>query len=235
MALLCACGDDTPSGDPDGGGPTGDGGPDAFDGETLTVTVLGTGFGDLRSNPAGIDCPGTCSAEFPRGEEIVVLAGTAQSTFMGWGGACSGPAICEVVLDGPLEVTGTFVRGDGTCASPYEMPRGEGGTYAAAMSGAGAIAGSCGGTGGVERVHAWEAPITGTATVTLTGDFTPASLYVREASCAGAELGCDAAAAQPVDLSVMFAAISGTTYQIVVDSGTQGAATKLYTLTIAVQ
>lgn len=237
VALAAACGgDDGPSDDPDGGGgPDVDAAIDALDTEVLTVQVLGTGFGQLRTTPDGIECPGTCVADFAVGEEIVVLAGTSGTTFMGWGGACSGPGICEVVLDTPLEVTGTFVRGSGTCALPYELPHGEGGVYTSVMTGNGAIAGSCGGTGGVERVFAWEAPFSGTATATLTGDFTPATLYVRPTDCSGAEVGCDTASAQPVDLSVMWSTIEGTTYDIVVDSGSQGATPKIYSLTIAVE
>ena len=234
LALVAACGGDDGPADPDAAVGV-DAGPDAVAMETLTVQVLGTGFGQLRTNPDGIECPGTCQAEFPRGTEIVVLANTSQTTFMGWGGACSGPAICEVVLDESLEVTGTFVRGSGSCAAPYELPRGEHGVYTGVMTGSGALTGSCGGAGGVDRVFAWLAPISGTATATLTADFTPASLYVRDGTCGGSELGCDTAGAQPVDLLVMWAAIEGTTYQIVVDSGSQGADPKIYTLTISVE
>jgi hypothetical protein len=154
---------------------------------------------------------------------------------MGWGGACSGPAICEVVLDEPLEVTGTFVRGNGNCALPYELPHGEGGVYSGVMTGTGANTGSCGSSAGTERVFAWEAPINGTATATLGTDFTPASLYVRTTDCAGAEVGCDSATAQPVDLTVMWAITQGTTYDLVVDSNTQGATPKIFTLTISAE
>lgn len=230
LLLAASCGDDGPPAQPDGGGGP-DGGPDAADTETLTVQVLGTGFGMLQTNPDGIDCPGeTCVADFPRGTEIVVLAGTTGTTFMGWGGACSGPAICEVVLDGPLEVTGTFVRGDGDCALPYEIA--QDGTYSGVMTGTGVNAGSCGSSAGTERVFAWQAPLNGTATATLTTDYAPAALYVRPNSCSGAEVGCDSASATPVDLTVMWSTIQGTTYDIVVDSNTQGETPKIYTLTI---
>jgi hypothetical protein len=233
LAATAACGDDGPPDQPDGGGPVADAGPDAIDTETLTVQVLGTGFGMLRTNPAGIECPGTCTAEFPRGAEIVVLAGTTGTTFLGWGGACSGPAICEVVLDAPLEVTGTFVRGDGTCAMPYEIA--QDGTYSGVMTGTGVNAGGCGSSAGTERVFAWQAPLTGTATATLTTDYAPAALYVRPNTCGGTEVACDAAIAAPVDLSVMWSTIQGTTYDIVVDSNTQGATPKIYTLTISAE
>jgi hypothetical protein len=232
LAVAAACGDDGPPDQPDGGGGP-DAGPDAADVETLTVQVLGTGFGMLRTTPAGIECPGTCAADFPRGTEIVVLAGTTGTTFMGWGGACSGPAICEVVLDGPLEVTGTFLRGDGNCALPYEVA--QDGTYSGVMTGTGINTGTCGSSAGTERVFAWVAPLTGTATATLTTDYAPAALYVRPNNCSGAEVGCDSAAAAPVDLAVMWSTSQGTTYDIVVDSNTQGADPKIFTLTISAE
>jgi len=229
--LVAACGDDGPSADPDAAGPVIDAGPDAADLETLNVRILGTGFGQLRTNPDGIECPGSCTAEFPRGTEIVVLAPTGQSTFLGWGGACSGPAICEVVLDQPLDVTATFVRGDGTCASPYELMAGDG-VYSGVMSGSGQVTGSCGGAGGVERVHLWPAPGNGTVTARVVSETAPLSVYVRPGSCGGTEAGCQTDPTAPGDAMVMFAALAGNSYAIVVDTGTQGPTPLVYELTI---
>lgn len=81
----------------------------------LTVTFTGDGSGSISSNPAGISCESsgeTCS----RGQ---ILPGTAytlaaspggNSTFVGWGGACTGsdPNGCSVTLNSNMNVTAKF-------------------------------------------------------------------------------------------------------------------------------
>jgi hypothetical protein len=64
---------------------------------TLSVKAVGEGAGRITSDPAGIDCPGTCSAEFAVGSNVK-LAATADvgSFFEGWGAPCSGN---QCVLD----------------------------------------------------------------------------------------------------------------------------------------
>jgi phospholipase C len=63
----------------------------------LTVTVPATGTGTVTSSPAGINCPGTCLANF-NVNTIVTLTATpgANYTFTGWGGACSGTSSCII-------------------------------------------------------------------------------------------------------------------------------------------
>jgi sugar lactone lactonase YvrE len=75
----------------------------------LTVSVGGTGIGTVTSNPAGISCPGTCSGSFTGGT-VVALTPTAASgsTFVGWGGACSGTGGCTVTMSAAQFVTATF-------------------------------------------------------------------------------------------------------------------------------
>ena len=81
---------------------------------TLTVSIVGTGTssGTVTSNPAGINCPGTCSADFAQGSDVVLTA-TADtgSEFTGWSGGgpgCSGTGTCTVTMDGPKSVTANF-------------------------------------------------------------------------------------------------------------------------------
>jgi probable HAF family extracellular repeat protein len=76
----------------------------------LTVTKAGTGQGTVVSNPAGIACPGTCSANF-ESDSAVTLTATpnANSLFSGWSGACTGTGACQVTLDTAKNVTATFV------------------------------------------------------------------------------------------------------------------------------
>ena len=77
---------------------------------TLTVTEVGTGTGKVTSNPAGINCPTTCSASFAS-ESMVTLTATANagSAFAGWRGAnCSGTGSCVVTMSAAEGVTATF-------------------------------------------------------------------------------------------------------------------------------
>jgi hypothetical protein len=63
----------------------------------LTVSVAGTGAGQVRSTPAGIDCPGACTATFPAGFSISLSAiPSTGSIFQGWSGPCSGYGACVV-------------------------------------------------------------------------------------------------------------------------------------------
>jgi uncharacterized repeat protein (TIGR03803 family) len=87
--------------------------------QTLTVTLAGTGTGIVSSSPAGITCPGTCSALFPQGT-VVTLAETpgTNSTFGDWSGACSGSAsACQVTLTQSASVTALFTANLQTTAT----------------------------------------------------------------------------------------------------------------------
>ncbi|HEU5335739.1 MAG TPA: alkaline phosphatase family protein [Terriglobales bacterium] len=76
----------------------------------LTVTVSGSGT--VTSTPAGISCPGTCTASFPGGSNVALTATPASGdSFSGFSGACSGQS-CEVALAGgaSAQVTATFAQ-----------------------------------------------------------------------------------------------------------------------------
>ena len=62
---------------------------------TLVVVVVGKGR--VTSNPAGISCPGKCSATFASGTRVL-LTPTAKkgSRFLRWGGNCTGRGACRV-------------------------------------------------------------------------------------------------------------------------------------------
>ncbi|HET9846464.1 MAG TPA: hypothetical protein VFQ02_11975 [Nitrospira sp.] len=71
---------------------------------TLTVTV--SGAGTVTSNPGGISCPGTCSAGFAPGTNVVLTATPgAGSSFSG---DCTGTSSCSIVMDANRTVTATF-------------------------------------------------------------------------------------------------------------------------------
>lgn len=55
----------------------------------LTVSKSGTGSGTITSNPTGINCGTTCSANFDPNTSVTLTATPdAGSTFGGWGGDC---------------------------------------------------------------------------------------------------------------------------------------------------
>ena len=58
----------------------------------VTVALTGTGKGAVSSSPVGINCPTTCTADFPSGTAVTLTATPASgSTFAGWtDGACAG-------------------------------------------------------------------------------------------------------------------------------------------------
>ena len=76
----------------------------------LTVNVSGTGT--VTSSPAGINCPGTCSASFLQNAQVslTATAGT-NNVLLGWSGACSGTGACSVTLTSATSVTATFTPG----------------------------------------------------------------------------------------------------------------------------
>ena len=78
---------------------------------TVAVAKAGIGTGTVTSNPAGIDCGGTCSFQWWGGTAVSLSAAAAPgSAFAGWSGACSGKTACSVNLDSDKSVTATFSK-----------------------------------------------------------------------------------------------------------------------------
>ena len=76
---------------------------------TLDVTVSGSGTGSVSSTPVGIDCPGTCSADFDDGTVVEITATPEVGhSFAGWSGACSGFGTCIVTMNQARSVTAAF-------------------------------------------------------------------------------------------------------------------------------
>ncbi|MEW6663797.1 MAG: choice-of-anchor U domain-containing protein [Thermodesulfobacteriota bacterium] len=77
---------------------------------TLSCSVSGLGSGALTSSPSGIDCPGTCAAEFVTNSGVTLFATPGQgSAFDGWSDAsCSGNGPCRITMDQDKSVTATF-------------------------------------------------------------------------------------------------------------------------------
>lgn len=75
----------------------------------LTVTAPVAGHGTITSTPAGITCPGTCTADFSAGTTVALTAKPATNyTFAGWTGACSGTASCSITMMGAQTVGAKF-------------------------------------------------------------------------------------------------------------------------------
>ncbi|MGC2449691.1 MAG: alkaline phosphatase family protein, partial [Candidatus Sulfotelmatobacter sp.] len=82
-------------------------------GVQLTVTTSGSASGTVTSSPSGINCPGTCSANFPSSTAVTLTetpgAPSTFSMFAGWTGACTGTtATCSVTSNANQSVTATF-------------------------------------------------------------------------------------------------------------------------------
>jgi phospholipase C len=74
----------------------------------LTVTAPTTGAGTITSSPAGITCPGTCSATFNQNTKVTLTAkADTNYLFTGWSGACSGTS-CVITVTAPETVAASF-------------------------------------------------------------------------------------------------------------------------------
>src|SRR5207247_9353280 len=74
---------------------------------TLTTTVNGKGY--LRSIPAFIDCPGTCSGQLASGTTVTLTA-TAGSGYLfdAWAGREGTGQVCSVTMDAAHNLTSAF-------------------------------------------------------------------------------------------------------------------------------
>ncbi|MFZ0302606.1 MAG: hypothetical protein WAL75_07975 [Terracidiphilus sp.] len=71
---------------------------------TLTLSTNGTGGGTIASFPS--------VSSFPAGSSVAVTAvANSDSTFTGWGGACSGTGACAVTMNSNQSVSATFSSG----------------------------------------------------------------------------------------------------------------------------
>src|SRR5258708_17189078 len=75
----------------------------------LTVTLAGTATGTVTSSPAGISCPGTCSASFAAGAVVKLTPTPGKGAYFGgWTGACNAPYTCAPTMNASKSVTATF-------------------------------------------------------------------------------------------------------------------------------
>jgi len=77
---------------------------------SITVQRTGSGSGSVTSAPVGLDCPGTCSQDFPVTSTVVLTATPdAGHVFGGWTGDCTGQALtCSLPMTADRNVTAKF-------------------------------------------------------------------------------------------------------------------------------
>ena len=75
----------------------------------VTIDAEATGSGSVSSDPAGIECPEDCSADFGEGTAVTLSATPDPgSTFLGWSGDCEGNEACELTMNEAHSVTAAF-------------------------------------------------------------------------------------------------------------------------------
>ena len=90
-------------------GPAGGGTLQALDAVEIAIVAGPGGSGTVTSTPAGIDCGATCGASFSTGSTVALTAtASADSTFGGWAGDCTGTGACSVTMSAARSVTATF-------------------------------------------------------------------------------------------------------------------------------
>jgi hypothetical protein len=82
---------------------------------TLSVNKSGTGDGTITSSPKGINCGSNCSEAFSKSTKpkkvTLKIKADANSTFLGWGGACQASGTktsCKLPMDSDKNVTASF-------------------------------------------------------------------------------------------------------------------------------
>jgi phospholipase C len=76
----------------------------------LTITNTGAGAGTVTSEPAGINCPETCSAIFTSGTQVTLTAVPGNTfSFNEWAGGCTGNGdTCTLIVNANSSVTAAF-------------------------------------------------------------------------------------------------------------------------------
>lgn len=87
----------------------------------LTVLFRGDGQGSAVSESSTVKCSSDCSQVFNRDSQLTLSAEPERGFFFqGWGGVCSGQALCQVNVNTNVLVTATFGRDDTPLPEPEE-------------------------------------------------------------------------------------------------------------------
>jgi hypothetical protein len=77
----------------------------------LTVSVGGSGIGDVQITPSDVSCNASCEYKFMEGTRVTATAeALAGSRFQGWGDACSGKGRCSFVMNRTRSLSAKFVE-----------------------------------------------------------------------------------------------------------------------------
>lgn len=79
----------------------------------LSIAKIGAS-GTVSSSPSGLSCGADCTHSFSSGVTVTLTATGTGTTFVGWGGACSGTNFtCDVLMSATKSVTATFANSSG--------------------------------------------------------------------------------------------------------------------------
>jgi hypothetical protein len=129
--------------------------------EDLSVSVAGSG--EVLSYPAGIACPGSCSAQFDEGGTAYLIPSPDPGfLFAGWQGArCAGTGLCAVAMQEAEAVSAKFETGLPPIETIPPAPRGPGLPAAAislrrvALKGRPALAATVSSAGELSILNRW--------------------------------------------------------------------------------
>ncbi len=80
---------------------------------SFNISVIVDGNGSVQSNPAGIDCGSTCSANFANGTSVTLTPVPLTGfTFVGWSGGCSGTGNCTLASGAAVTAAFSSVGAD---------------------------------------------------------------------------------------------------------------------------
>ncbi len=99
-------------------GPRGGGSAQSGSG-TAALTVAPTHGGSVVSDPAGIDCPTSCTAAFSSGATVTLTASALGGfSFSAWSGDCNGPNPCKLTMGADHSIGVQFSRVVTTTTTP---------------------------------------------------------------------------------------------------------------------
>ncbi|MBK8321692.1 MAG: DUF4214 domain-containing protein [Betaproteobacteria bacterium] len=170
---------------------------------SLSLSKTGSGTGTVSSTPAGIDCGPTCSGLFTINQAVQLSATPAgDSTFVGWGGACTGAGACVVPMTAAATVTATF---DLTAPTTHSLSVTRIGT------GSGSVASL---PAGIDCGATCTASFANGSTVTLTPTPAAGSVFVGwSGSCSGSG-ACSITLGSGATVAAQFANAAPTTFRL---------------------
>lgn len=163
--------------------------------------VTTSGSGTVTSSPAGIDCPGACSADFASGTQVTLTESPpGGSMFTGWsGGGCSGTdTSCVVTMSQAQNVTATF--------TPDPQPNGYTLSVSKPGSGSGTVTSS---PGGIDCGDTCSAGYAAGSQVTLTESPAAGSAFAGwSGGCSGTGTTCAVTMSAAQNVTATFNAVA---------------------------